>query len=336
LSLLPGDRLNPGGPASRWAPRSKAKTAKGYGRFLTWLDLRGELHSESASGDCVNPALIAAYVDDLLAQGNGTYTALCRVEELYNALRVMAPSTDWRWFRDFVRQLREEILPSRRKLEQLQHAGDLLELGFRLMEEAETADNATTLRRAERYRDGFIIALLAFVPLRIGNLAAIKIGRHLTKGSAGHRIDFARNETKNRRHLEYDVPLELAQSLERYTDHYRPILLSCGGRYVPSDIDDLWISREGTVMHVGSLRNAVKRRTRQAFGIAVSPHRFRDAAATDMAEKDPKHVLAAASVLGNNPITMMRHYNQAQAHEADRRYHALIAELRRTEPESGA
>ena len=128
MAVRQGDRLNPGGPASQWAPRSKLKTEKGYGRFLTWLDLRGELDPESPPGTGVTPARIATFIDDLLGQGNTTYTALGRIQELYDALRSMAPTSSWRWFHDFAAQLRDEVVTSKKKLEQIQHVDELLEV----------------------------------------------------------------------------------------------------------------------------------------------------------------------------------------------------------------
>ena len=332
MASRPGDRLHPGGPASRWAPRSLAKTEKGYGRFLTWWDLQGKLDATASPGIGVTQALVAGYIDDLLALGNSTHTAICRVEELYDALRVMAPETTWHWLNQFVAQLRDEIVPSPRRQAQLQHADTLFDLGVTLMAQAEAAAGLTLLQQATMFRDGVIIALLAARPIRIGNLVGMRIGRNFIGDGATYKIMLRGKETKNRRHLEHDVPAALVRQINRYLDHYRPVLMSCGGRYAPAELDALWISREGGPLAEGSLRDAVKDRTRAAFSVAISPHRFRDASATDFAERDPKHLLAAAAVLGNNPTTMLKHYNKSQGRRAHQRYHAAIADLRGKDP----
>lgn len=334
LALEPGDRLRAGGPASRWAARSVTKTQQGYGRFLTWLDQRGGLDPHALPGTGITPALIATYIDHLLALGNNASTARCRAQELGDALRVMAPAFDWSWFNELDVRLRDEIVPSARKRAQMQHADQLLGLGLDLMRRAEAAKNLTTLRRAELYRDGMSIALLAARPIRIGNFTALTIGGTLIDRAVGYQITLHKSDVKNRRPLEYEVPAALAPNLARYIDHYRPILLTCGRRYTPRPLDALWISREGSAMAEESLRNAIKRRTRSAFDVAVPPHRFRDAATTDIADRDPEHMLAAASVLGNHPITMMKHYNQSRGRAAHARYHAAIAELRGVKPRS--
>jgi hypothetical protein len=145
----PGDRLHPGGPASSWAPRSLTKTAHGYGRFLTWCDRQGKLHPDSSPGEGVSDRAAADYIDHLLAVGNSAQTAICRIEELYNALRVMAPTKEWRWLYQFVAQLKDEALPSPRRLAQQQHAKAkaLLDLGMALMARAEAANKARDLIR---------------------------------------------------------------------------------------------------------------------------------------------------------------------------------------------
>jgi hypothetical protein len=59
----------------------------------------------------------------------------------------------------------------------------------------------------------------------------------------------SRAPSGSRANVEYDVPAVLVPKLERYVEHYRPILLSCGARYTPAVLDELWISREGLSAH---------------------------------------------------------------------------------------
>jgi hypothetical protein len=96
-ALKQGDRLRAGGPASRWAPRTQAIRAQGYGRWLTWLDRRGWLAPLVPPAERVTRERVATYIDDLLVFGNAASTALCRIDELYNALRVIAPEGNFRW-----------------------------------------------------------------------------------------------------------------------------------------------------------------------------------------------------------------------------------------------
>ena len=65
------------------------------------------------------------------------------------------------------------------------------------------------------------------------------------------------------------------------------------------------------------LSGRIELRTREAFGKAMNPHLFRDAAATTLAIVDPEHVRAAAPVLGHRNFgTTERHYIQAKGLQA--------------------
>jgi integrase/recombinase XerD len=180
------------------------------------------------------------------------------------------------------------------------------------------------------FRDGVIIVLLAARPIRLDNVANLGVGHSVVGDGVGYKIMLQVNETKNDRRLEYDMPAFLAPHIKRYLDCYRPVLMTCGGRYTAAEFDALWISREGGPLSGQSLRKAVNGRTQAEFGVAIPPHRFRDAAATDFADKDPTHALAAAPVLGNDPVTVRRYYNKSRGRAAHRRYHEEVDALRRT------
>ena len=68
--------------------------------------------------------------------------------------------------------------------------------------------------------------------------------------------------------------------------------------------------------------------TEKHFGHAITPHMFRDAAATFVAEMTPERALMAAAVLQHRSFeTTRRHYIHGQQHLAAKRYHAAIADL---------
>ena len=61
-------------------------------------------------------------------------------------------------------------------------------------------------------------------------------------------------------------------------------------------------------------------RTQVAFGVPISPHLFRDCAATTLAIEDPAHVGAAATILGHAcSLTTHKHYIQANTLAASQR-----------------
>src|SRR5262249_7633872 len=141
---------------------------------------------------------VAEYVEHLLALNRG-YTVLCRLQELYDAIRVMAPQQDWGWLRRLGAAIRSRTVPARSKRERIQPPALRAELGTNLMSRAERAEDLTPLQRAVLYRDGLLIALLAFRPIRLSNLTAITIGSQLLTQGESYCLSFEPGEMKNRR-----------------------------------------------------------------------------------------------------------------------------------------
>ena len=191
------DPFGPVMPASNWSERSRTKTARGYGRWLRWLFENGWLVAQQSAGDRITPALVQAYVDDLTRVNNNKgFTIVCRVQELYDAARVMAPDRDWRWLQQAHNAVRTRCVPVRDKRMRVQPTGELVKLGRAMMQSAESAVDKPLLTRAVQFRDGLMIAFLTYRPLRLANLAAISLGVHLIRlqqgNIAGAEADFKR------------------------------------------------------------------------------------------------------------------------------------------------
>jgi integrase/recombinase XerD len=320
-----------------WSEGSRYKTAGGYNFWLSWLAAENLLDPDLGPADRVTRERAAAYIAELQAE-RAPYTVLCRIQELCDALRVMAPETNWDWLAQVYRTLRAQVRPVRDKVSRLKPIDELAALGERLMEEAETAPEWSARRRAVLFRDGLIIALLAYRPVRLKNLAMMRMGRHLTKVSGCWQILFAADETKSRVPYEAMVPSVLTPRLERYLDVHRPVLMRgerADGRAdappINARLDAVWVSEVGTQIEASALGRRIVDRTRDAFGRSVSPHMFRDCAATSIAVENPRHVGDASLVLGHAGHRMTeKHYNHARSLDASRRQAETLARLRRS------
>jgi integrase len=333
--LTAGDPLEPGGAGASWAPHTKTKIAKGYGRWLTWLDTKGLLDPEAAPGNRCNRARVARYLDDL-TRVNAAYTVVARAQELYLALQAMAPDQDWCWIRSIERRLRRTARSVRNKRAHIEPSGRLFTLGLELMQRAEGPAGGTALQRAVAYRDALMISLLAARPFRRRNFCSIEIGRHLVCEREVYWLRFAADETKAREPIEVPFPEELAASLERYLTWHRPVLAERRGRWNMGTTSPgwrtnaLWVSEDGSTMTEIAMYFRIRKLTQARFGHVISPHLFRDSAATSIAIEDPHHVHITRSILGHTTLrTSERHYNQARSLEALRRYQQRILELRR-------
>ena len=305
------------------------------GTSLTWLDRTGQLAPGEAPADRVDPARLASYVEAMRSRGNAVQSVLTRLQQLDRFLGAIAPGQDRTPLRRLMARLRAAPRDTNAKRARLRFSGELLALGRRLMAEAEGGE-LTPKQQATGYRDGLMIALLAARPLRRKNFTRIEVGRHLVREGASWQLRIAGEETKTGRPIAQPFPAVLVPSLERYLAVHRPVLAALPGhRHRPAGAA-LWLSARGTPMAEITLYFRITQLTRAAFGQAIHPHLFRDAAATSLAILDPAQVRIAAQILGHaSPATSERHYNLARSLDAGKAWHETLDQLRREEAVDG-
>jgi integrase/recombinase XerD len=334
-AVEPGGLFGGGGAGADWSAETRVKTARGYNAWLLWLGAKELLDPNMRSADRVTCERVGAYIAEIQAE-LAPYTVLGHVRELYNALRVMAPESNWKWLAQLCRSLKAQVRPSRDKLSCVKPPQELIALGERLMDEAEAAAECSARRRAVRYRDGLLIVMLAYRPIRRRNLAMMRLGRHLMKVGGRWQIVFAAEETKTHVPYEAVLPAALGPRLERYLDVHRPVLLrgkpANGNPHAPPihpGLDAVWVSEAGIQLSYDAVAIQIFFRTRREFGRGLFPHMFRDCAATAFAVDNPKHIGDASLILGHaGHRTTEKHYNHARSLEASRRHAAMLATLR--------
>jgi integrase len=176
---------------------------------------------------------------------------------------------------------------------------------------------------AIRYRDGLMIALVGFIPLRPKNLAAIEIGRDLVKEGENWFIILSAEDTKTKIPIDFQVPKVLQPYLATYLDHARPRMLrrpACNA---------LWVSAKGGALSYSAVGPVFTRHTTRRLGIRIAPHDARDAAATTWAIAAPDQIGVARDLLTHSELrTLTRHYNRARGIEASRAHAQLLATIR--------
>ena len=323
--IAEGDILDGSGPGADWAPTTKENTRKAYGYLLYWLSVTEGLDETENPMDRITPQRIAAYIKSL----EGTVASSSLFTYILDLLRLakpVAPDQDWIWFTDIKNRLWARTKPAKDKARRIRPSIELFKLGLDLMNSAVGARCRHNPRAAEQqFRDGLMIALLAARPLRLKNLAAIEIDRHLTREGDTYWLRFDAGEVKNRKHIEVPLPEILTPCIEQYCAVHRPVLLG------PSMSNRLWISRLGRPMSQSTIRYHINNRTEEAFSHPVTPHLFRDCAATSVAIEDPDHVRIAMNILGHHSLaTTQRYYDQSQMLAAGRTYQSALGNLRNT------
>ena len=323
--IAEGDLLDGCGPGAVWAPTTKNNTRKAYGYWLYWLAVTEGLDETVNPMDRITPERIAAYVKSLEG-AVASSTIFTYILDLLRLAKPVAPNKDWAWFTDIKNRLWARAKPAKDKSQRVRPSIDLFELGLDLMNNAAGIKCRYNSQASEtQYRDGLMIALLAARPLRLKNLASIEIGLHLIKVNGIYWLRFDADEVKNRKHIEVPVPEVLTPLIEQYCTIHRPILLGT------SMSNSMWVSRLGKQLSQSTIHYHIKNRTKKAFGVSLSPHLFRDCAATSVAIEDPHHVRIAMNVLGHHSLaTTQRFYDQSQMLAAGRAYQSALGNLRDT------
>lgn len=322
-------------PALAWRPVTRTKVRKGFGAWLSWRMYCGLLDQSDGPGAGVTPEAVKAYYDALTST-RAPLTAYCRIHELFLALRVIVPERDWTWLGRAANKARSTAKNARPKRDRMQTPNQLLDLAHKLMHKANTDPDLSDFKRALMFRDGVLILFLIHRPLRRKNIAALMLGTHIVFEGKDAFLAIPAEEMKSHRPYETGLPSDLVQALQRYCTQYRPFLL----QFTHEDDHEtrqlnnaglqqaLWISSEGRRLDEGSLRNAIRKRTKHAFGIDMTPHLFRDVAVTATIRHSPEAALMTKDILGHATIaTTERHYSQALMIDASRQHANLIERL---------
>ena len=325
----PGDLLaSEEGARADHAIASNRKAERGYGRWLTFLQMTDPGSLAEAPALRITQDRVRRYVDSLICLNNGTATILARLQELGEVARVMGPNVSWTFINALASRIRARHRPVRDK-SNLKLSDELLRLGLSQLEEATMAAG---FEAAILHRDGLIIALLALVPLRRRNFASLRLDRNLVEINGSWLISLDACETKTHAPLELLWPGELVGPLRTYLNVHRPLLSAMSGRWAKRIDNALWVSSHGSPMTGIAIYDRIRAHTQKAFGRAINPHLFRDAAATTLAIADPAHVRVAAPLLGHRTFTTTeRFYQQAKSFDAHRAYvNAIFSEGERS------
>src|SRR5680860_1328316 len=155
---------------------------------------------------------------------------------------------------------------------------------------------------------------------RVGSAnTALEIGQTLVKDGATWSIDIPGEEMKNRRPHLAVLPDWATPCIDRYVDHYWPLL---GG---DEAVGRLWLGANGQPLNGDALYRMICKRTREAFGKPINPHLFRSCLATSTAVHHGAYMGLAMTVLGHQSSKVTtRHYNQAKMIDAVRAYQEVL------------
>jgi integrase/recombinase XerD len=291
-------------------------------RFLGFLTKHEPSALDLTSSDRLTIERVRAFVIEL-TETNAPISVVSIVDALYSAARYMMPESDWGWLKSVKSRL-YAAAPAKSPTGPVITSVQLLEFGQTLMDEANiAADIRLNIHQAVQYRDGLMLAFVAFSPLRLRNLTGLEIGRTIVQDGERWFIIIPGQETKTGTPIDFQLPDILVPYLTVYLEIIRSRIL---GR---RNCSALWVSpKSGALSYVGVGKSF--QRSSKRFGIPFATHDARDAAATTWAISRPSQVLVSRDLLGHRDLrTTNKHYNRARGIEASRAYRQVISGLLR-------
>jgi site-specific recombinase XerD len=315
----PAARLKRGGAAGHLRPASREVHERHYGNFLGFLDREGLLRRDAPAAANVTLENVDSYLAETKVCMSSTtvHVAMCC---LRRAARYMVPGLELNWLAEIAKDLGAVAHPHS-KSDRWVLPERLIEAGLTLIQEAETSPTMTQLARATQVRNGLMVAILGFHPIRRKNFAALEIGRSFVKIRGRWWIILTAAETKENRADERRVNKLLMPFIDRYLSQYRPVLARTDNP--PSA---LWFSaNDGAPITDKQVGRLIGTTTLSTIGVRVSPHLFRTAAASGAAiyGGDNPH-LGGAVLHHTDPRVASEHYNRATSLTAAESFRQLI------------
>jgi integrase len=289
-----------------------------YGAFLGFLQRTGRLVSEEPVAAQVTLANIESYIAELSGRVRSV-TVWNSIYKLRRAAELLAPTTEFPWLTEIEKDLALVMQP-RSKYDRLVFTGQLVEAGLTLAAEAQSFA-LSDFARAKGVRNGLMLALLAFCPIRLKNFATLEIGRSFRPVHGRWWITLPGITTKSCRPDERCVPELLNHNIEVYLQQSRPFLIRSR-----SATNALWISsRTGGPITKKNLGTLVSKITLATLGVDVSPHLFRTAAASTAAAYGRNNPHLASGLLNHtDPRVTEEHYNRASSITASETYTEIL------------
>ena len=259
---------------------------------MGFLKRTGRLDPNAAAASLVNPTNVDAYIADFTGKVSSVTAWNC-IYKLRRAAQLLSPGIDFTWLIAIEGDL-ELMQEPKSKFDRLVMAEQLVEAGLTLIIEAKELIRAD-FKRARGIRNGLMLALLTLCPMRRKNFATLEIGKTFKQVRGRWWITLPGRSTKMKKPEERPVADWLNPFIDLYLNEARPVLVDGS-----LDTHALWISsKTRQPMTARKVASLITQTTRETIGIGISPHLFRTADATTVAEACGDMPKLASALLGH-------------------------------------
>jgi integrase len=310
-----GDLFDEANRGAHLAPSSRQALRVSYAQYLRFIAEHHHGLLDRPPEGRLNRELIAEYVSRL-RRTNQESSIVTTLHHLRLALRLICPDVDWVWLLTITKRIAAAAPRKARKhppvtSERLYLLG--IELIDRAVADARRHSKISKLAAME-YRDGLLIALLALFLPRRRTVTAIRIGKQLVRAGELWALAIPPEDTKNKQALDFPISADMSRRIDLYLQEFRVHLPGADSH------NGLWASNKRRPMSDSAIYDAVRRRTKAAFGFAVNLHRFRHAGGSFWSIQDPVNVRGVKDLLGHASFekTTEKHYVMGQSRLAGR------------------
>lgn len=317
--------LDDNGGLSQVRPTTVVMLQNAYRQWLYWLATSESDALDIAPAERVTLSRLRRWygqMDTLRPMSKLVY-----IGGVLRVLRAAAPDADWSNHSRLLRHLKRQAGDGdrSRKSGRVLDSGILLQAGMRYAKTSPKT-NPTPLEAANRFQTGLMIAMLALLPLRSSTFRRLELGSSIRLAEEGIEVTIPGEMMKSGLPWDAKVPDVLMPLLRRYLDEVRPWLLLRRRK----SHNFLWVTNQGDPFKNGYIGVRIALAVTEATGTRVSPHLFRDAAATTVARLSPQSARLIKPVLAHSSTeTAEHHYIHAGTIEAGRNYAALIRQKRK-------
>jgi integrase len=317
--------LDDGGELAHLRPTTIQMLQQAYRQWVHWLRTSDPLALEIRPAERASLERLRHWLESMVDLR--PMTRLFYTDAVLKVLRAANPNGDWAAQHRLLQFLKVQAGSGDRgrKAGRVLDSRVLYESGVRYattpMKQA-----PTPLETACRFQTGTMIAMLSLMPLRSSTFRRLALGHSVHVTDGGIDIAVPGDMMKSGVYWEASVPDSVLPMLKRYLEEYRPWLLQRSAK----SHKYLWVTRDGEPFRTGYFGVRIALAVREATGIRVSPHLFRDAAATTVARHSPASTGLITPVLAHSsPETAEKHYIHAGSIEAGRDYVELLRNKRR-------
>ena len=195
---------------------------------------------------------------------------------------------------------------------------------------ANWAERTTPVNGAIAMQTSVEIAILLSAPLRIANLAGLRLDRHLVRPGGPRslwQLDIPAHEVKNDQALVYELPQQTTTLIDRYIRRFRPSLAAAGNPYL--------FPVEARHKNPHGMSQQIRVAIANWVGIDMTPHQFRHFAARIIKQRSRGDSRGAdgaiADLLGHKSLETARaFYSEIDTLSAGRLFDEFLeAELKK-------